>query len=122
VRKPVNGEFTLPAGNYQIFHWTISRKDEKGAAWTLSGYNFPKTAGFEVAADKTAGLEIGEPVQAVLKATENTNRQVAFNLSFVGRQKESIEMLRDGQRPRGPKLMLANADGTLCYTNTFEFG
>jgi hypothetical protein len=31
-------------------------------------------------------------------------------------------MLRDGQRPRGPKLMLATADGTLCYTNTFEFG
>ena len=122
VRKPVNGEFTLPAGHYQIFHWTINRKDEKGAAWTLSGYNFPKNAGFEVAADKTAVLEIGEPVQAVLKATEGTNRQVAFNLSFVGRQKESIEMLRDGQRPRGPKLMLANADGTLCYTNTFEFG
>jgi ribosomal protein S1 len=118
----VNGEFTLPTGNYRIFHWTINRKDEKGAAWTLSGYNFPKTAGFEVTADKTAVLEIGEPVQAVLKATENTNRQVAFSLSFVGRQKESIEMLRDGQRPRGPKLMLANADGTLCYTNTFEFG
>ena len=122
VRQPVNGEFTLPAGNYRIFRWTINRKDEKGAAWTLSGYNFPKTAGFEVAADKTAVLEIGEPVQAVLKATENPNRQVAFNLSFVGQQKESIEMLRDGQRPRGPKLMLANADGTLCYTNTFEFG
>jgi hypothetical protein len=122
VRQPVNGEFTLPAGNYRIFRWTINRKDEKGAAWTLSGYNFPKTAWFEVAADKTAVLEIGEPVQAVLKATENPNRQVAFSLSFVGQQKESIEMLRDGQRPRGPKLMLANADGTLCYTNTFEFG
>jgi len=122
VRKPVNGEFTLPAGHYRIFQWMINRKDEKGAPWTLSGYNFPKTAGFEVAADKTAVLEIGEPVQAELKATENTNRQVAFSLSFVGRQKESITMLRDGQRPRGPKLMLANADGTLCYTNTFEFG
>jgi hypothetical protein len=122
VRQPVNGEFTLPAGHYRIFRWTINRKDEKGVAWTLSGYNFPKTADFEVAADKTAALEIGEPVQATLKATEGTNRQVAFNLSFVGRQKESIEMLRDGQRPRGPKLMLANANGTLCYTNTFEFG
>jgi hypothetical protein len=122
VRKPVNGEFTLPAGSYRIFHWTINRKDAKGAAWTLSGYSFPKTAGFEVAADKPAVLEIGEPVQAVLAATGNTNRQVAFSLRFEGRQKESIEMLRDGQRPGGPKLMLANAAGTLCYTNTFEFG
>ena len=49
--------------------------------------------------------------EGLLKATENTNRQVAFSLSFVGRQKESITMLRDGQRPRGPKLMLANAAG-----------
>ena len=122
VRKPVNGEFTLPAGKYRIFHWTINRQDEKGVAWTLSGYNFPKTAGFEVAAYKTALLEIGEPVQAELKANENTNRVDTFSLSFLGRQKESIEMLRDGQRPRGPKLMLANAAGTVCYTNTFEFG
>ena len=122
VRKPANGEFTLPAGHYRIFRWTINRQDEKGTAWTLSGYNFPQTAGFEVAAGKTAVLEIGEPVQAALKVTESTNRQVAFSLSFVGQQRESIEMLRDGQRPRGPKLMLANADGTLCYTNTFEFG
>ena len=122
VRKPVKGEFTLPAGKYRIFHWTINRQDEKGVAWTLSGYDFPKTAGFEVAADKTAVLDIGEPVQAELKATENTNRLDTFSLSFVGRQKESIEMLRDGQRPRGPKLMMANAAGTVCYTNTFEFG
>jgi hypothetical protein len=122
VRKPVNGEFTLPEGNYRVFHWTINRQDEKGVAWTLSGYNFPKTTGFTVAADKPAALEIGEPVQAMLKAVESTNRQVSFNLQFVGRQKESIEMLRADQRPRGPKLMLANADGTLCYTNTFEFG
>ena len=122
VRQPVNGEFTLPAGQYRIFHWTINRRDEKGVAWTLSGYNFPKTAGFTVAAGKTAVLDIGEPVRAELKATENTNRLDTFSLSFVGRQKESIEMLRDGQRPRGPKLMMASAAGTVCYTNTFEFG
>jgi len=122
VRKPVNGQFTLPTGNYRIFHWTISRKDEKNATWTLSGYDFPTTARFVVAADKTAALEIGEPVQAVLKATEGAKRQIDFSLQFEGRQKESIEMLRDGQRPRGPKLMLASANGSLCSTNSFEFG
>jgi hypothetical protein len=122
VRKPVNGEFTLPAGHYRIVNWKIDRKDEKGAAWTLSGYDFPKTAAFEVAADKAAALEIGEPVQAVLKAKEGARRQVEFSLQFRGRQKESIEMLREGQRPRGPKLMLAGAGGTVCYTNSFEFG
>ena len=122
VRKPANGEFTLPAGKYRIVRWTINRQDEKGAPWTMSGYNFPKTANFEVAAEKTVALDIGEPVQAVLKATNSPTARLRFNLNFVGQQKESIEMLRDGQRPRGPKLMLATADGTLCYTNTFEFG
>ena len=76
VRKPANGEFTLPAGNYRIFRWTINRKDEKGVPWTLSGYSFPDTAAFEVAADKTDALEIGEPVQAVLKADPQPNRQI----------------------------------------------
>ena len=122
VRKPVNGAFTLPTGKYRMVGWKINRQDDKGAAWTLSGYNFPETAGFEVAGGKTAVLDIGEPVQAVLKANEQPNRQLRFDLSFVGHQKESIELLRENQRPRGPKLMLANAAGTLCYTNTFEFG
>jgi hypothetical protein len=122
VRQPTNGEFTLPAGKYRMFHWTINRKDEKGAAWTLSGHNFPDTANFEVTAGNAATLDIGEPVQAMLKANEQTNRQVTFSLNFVGHQKESIEMLRGDQRPAGPKLTLANANGSLCGTATFEFG
>ena len=122
TRKPVNSEFTLPAGKYRMVGWTINRKDDKGAAWELSGYNFPEAAGFEVVTGKTVALEIGEPVQTVLKTTDATNRLVSFNLSFVGQQKETVQILREGQRPRGPKIMLANAAGTLCYTNTFEFG
>ena len=122
VRKPLKGEFTLPSGSYQIHRWTINRKDEKGLPWTMSGNDFPKEFRFMAAADKPAVLEIGEPASAVLKINENTNRVMSFNLQFVGRQKESIELLCDGRNPRGPKLMLANAAGTLCYTNTFEFG
>jgi hypothetical protein len=117
TRKPVNGEFTVPAGKYRPVEWTINRKDEKGAAWTLTGSGFSKTADFDVAADKT-----GEPVQAVLTTTDGPNRQVEFSLRFEGRQKETIQMLRGGERPAGPKLVLAKTDGTTCYTNTFEFG
>jgi hypothetical protein len=123
VRKPLKGEFTLPTGSYQIYRWTINRKDEKGVPWTMSGENFPKEFKFLVAAEKPAALEIGEPVSAVLRINENSsNRVMSFNLDFVGRQKESIQLERNGENPRGPKLMLANADGTMCYTNTFEFG
>jgi hypothetical protein len=122
VRKPVKGEFTMPVGKYRMVRWSINRKDDKDVPWTLSGYNFPDTAVFEVAAGDPPALQIGEPFRAELKANEQPNRQISFSLDFIGQQKESIELLRDGQRPRGPKLMLAAADGTLCYTNTFEFG
>lgn len=123
VRKPIKGEFSLPSGSYQIYRWTINRKDEKGVPWTMSGQDFPKDFRFLAAAEKPAVLEIGEPISAVLRIKENTtNRQMSFSLDFLGRQKESIQMQRNGNDPRGPKLTLANADGTMCYTNTFEFG
>jgi hypothetical protein len=105
-----------------VFRWTINRKDDKGAAWTLSGYNFPKNGGIEVAAEKTALLKIGEPVKAVLTATEAADRQVTFSLQFAGSQDESIEMLRAGQRPQGPKLTLTDSKQALVYTGTFEYG
>jgi hypothetical protein len=123
VRKPVNGEFTLPTGHYRVFHWTINRKDEKGAPWTLSGYNFPeKTAGFEVAADKTALLEIGEPVQACSRQPKApTVRSPSASISWAGKKNPSRCCATGSVRPK-PKLTLTNADGTLCYTNSFEFG
>ena len=122
VRVPANGQLSLPIGHYRMVSWLINRKDEKGASWTLTGSGFPESANFEVAADKTVALEIGEPVTGVLKATESAGRQIEFSLQFEGRQKEAIQMLRGGERPQGPKLILANAQGKECYTNSFEFG
>ena len=122
MRQPTNGGFTLPVGQYRMFHWTINRRDESGAAWTLSGYAFPPAATFDVAADQPATLDIGEPVKAELQASEQSDRQITFSLKFVGHQKESIEMLRDNQRPAGPKLTLANADGSFCGASSFQYG
>jgi hypothetical protein len=122
VRKPVNGQFELPIGNYRIHGWKINRKDDKGGAWTLSGYGFNASADFEVAAAKPTVLDIGEPVRAVLEASETTNNWITFSLRFQGRFGESIEMLRGNERPRGPRLTLTNLDGSFRYTNSFEFG
>jgi hypothetical protein len=122
TRQPVNGQVSLPVGHYQIFRWTINRKDDKGAAWTLSGYSFPRNGGFKVDADKTPLLKIGEPFKAVLGATEAADRQVTFSLQFKGSQDESIELLRAGQRPQGPKLTLTDSKEALVYTGTFEYG
>ena len=121
LRQSAKGEFTLPVGQYRVVSWEIQRKDDKGGNWNLSAYNFPDTNHFEVTASQAVTLDIGEPVKAVL-TSQARGTQTAFDLKFVGKQGESIQFLRDNQRPRGPKLMLANAAGSLCYTNTFEFG
>jgi len=122
VRKPASGQFTLPVGKYQVLSWQINRTDDKGTPWTLSGQSLPREAGFEVAPDKTATVDIGEPIHTVLKFNEQPSRMIRFDLSLMGKQNETIQLLRNGERPKGPKLMLATASGALAYTNSFEFG
>jgi hypothetical protein len=130
VRKPVKGALTLPVGKYRIHQWRIDRKDDKGAAWQLSAYNFNDSANFEVAADKPVSLEVGEPMRAVMEAQEPSPRpgsrdvakQVSFSLRFQGHYGETLEIMKGNQRPRGPRLTLTSLDGTYRYTNTFEFG
>lgn len=130
VRKPAKGAFTLPVGKYRIQEWKIDRKDEKGAAWELSAYNFNDSARFEVKAATPVSLKVGEPMRAVMEAQEPTSRpgireatkQVSFSLSFKGQYGETLQIMKGNQRPRGPRLTLTSLDGTYRYTNTFEFG
>ena len=130
VRKPAKGEFTLPVGQYRIEGWKINRKDDKGAAWELSAYSFNDSARFEVATAKPVSLEIGEPIRLAMEIGEPytppgakavTNQHVV-SLRFVGHYGEMLQIMKDKQRPRGPRLTLASLDGTYRYTNTFEFG
>ena len=117
-------------GKYRIQEWTIDRKDAKGAAWQLMGYNFNESAQFEVAAGKPVSLEIGEPMRATMEAPQPRARpgskasspEVTFSLRFQGRYGETLQVMKGNQRPRGPQLTLTSLDGTYRYTNTFEFG
>jgi hypothetical protein len=54
--------------------------------------------------------------------TERTNNLIAFNLRFRGPLGETVDIQRDGQRPRPPQLTVTNLDASLRYTNSFEFG
>jgi hypothetical protein len=122
TRKPVKGEFTLPVGSYRLEEWTINRKDGRGGNWQISGYGGEEPCSFEAHAAKTANLEIGEPFRMVLKAQDLPNQSVSFSLNFQGRAKETLQVMKDNQRPAGPRLSLASLDGSYHSTNTFEFG
>ena len=120
-RKPENGRFTVPAGRYRIQEWTLKRKDDHGASWSLSGYNLDETSAFEVAAGGRPKVEVGEPIRAVMQANQLTNR-VEFSLRFLGRYNETVQIQKGDQDPPGPRLTLTSLDGSFQQTNKFEFG
>jgi hypothetical protein len=121
TRQPTNGEFTLPTGRHRVNSWTLERKDEKGVLWKLSGSGFSGKAMFDVATNKAASLKIGEPVQTSLTFQE-TKTGGSFDLKLTGTLGETIEVMRGKERARAPKLLVASAEGSLHYTNTFEYG
>ena len=67
-----------------------------------------------------AKLEIEKA--AAPKRMKGPTNEVVFNLRFEGRYGESLQIMKGGQRPPGPRLTLTSLDGTCRYTNTFEFG
>ena len=100
----------MPAGKYRLLSWTINRKDAKGAAWELMGYGSLESSVFAADAAKPITLDVGEPLQASLSASERTN-EVGFTVKFTGRAGESIRFERGNERPPGPKLTLVGLDG-----------
>lgn len=121
VRKPQKGEFKLPVGKYRVQGWEVTRKDDKGAAWKLSGYSFTKAGDFAVAAEEPAKLVVGEPVRAVLQATE-VKSEISFGLRLLGPLGETVDIMRGEERPRAPRIHIASQTGTFRSTNTFEYG
>ena len=121
VRKPAKGEFTLPVGDYRVNAWRIDRKDAKGVAWTMSGQGFGETALFRVQADQITTLNVGEPLQVALTASERKGG-VTFSLKMKGALGESVTLLKGQQQARPPQLLLASQTGTYRATNSFEYG
>lgn len=121
TRKPAKGECSLPVGKYQVYGWTIDRKDQKGANWTLSGSGAGAAGSFEVKADKPTTLNIGEPIIASLTAVES-KVGAAFSLKLKGSLGESVTIQKNHQQDRPPRLLLASVGGSFRATNSFEFG
>jgi len=120
-RKPTNSLFVLPAGDYVVRWWEITRKDAKGSSWTLTAYDDAGALAFEAGAGEAGPLAIGEPLRAVLQASESKNG-IAFSLRVQGPNGESTQILKGADRPRAPQLILASRDGSYRATNSFEYG
>ncbi len=118
---PAAGIVKLPVGEYRIEHWAMERKDGKGHQWQLKGHNFGDKGIFQVSHAQKTELKIGEPLHAKLKVSRNDGRY-SFNQEFKGSLGEGIELLRNGTRPRAPKLHIKNKAGSYERTFNFEYG
>ena len=121
ILEPEHGVGKLPVGKYRINHWEIDRKDEKGSAWVLRGYESREMDDFDVTLDRKAELSIGEPIVCTLEASKR-NSTYSFSQNLKGQLGERIELTRNGSRPQAPKLHIKSKDSTYDRTFSFEYG
>ncbi|MGA2554875.1 MAG: hypothetical protein ABSG04_01195 [Verrucomicrobiota bacterium] len=121
VRQPARGECLLPVGAFRVSQWILSRTNEHGALFKLMGGEFSEAGNFEVAAGKPVSLEIGEPLRAILEATQSSKNEITFALGLQGRLGEWVLMPRPN-RPWPPQLRIASLDGKYVSTNMFSYG
>jgi len=119
--QPEGGEVQVPAGKWRLERWRVTRKDERGATWRMSGEGFPEESAFEVAEGETVNLDVGEPVSATLNVSENSG---AYYLreNLAGSSGERITLTRNGSRPPAPKLRITSEDGSYNRLYVFQHG
>jgi hypothetical protein len=121
TRKPDQGALKLPVGDYRVEDYELKRKDDKNVEWKLTGRGFGKSAEFAVSAEAPARVDVGEPVRAIVDATEEKGR-IQFGLKLRGNLGETVDLMKGNQQPRAPQLLVASARGDYRSTNTFEYG
>jgi len=121
ILEPQQGVGKLPVGKYRINHWEIDRKDEKGSAWVLRGYESREMDDLDVTRDRKAELSIGEPIICTLEASKRDSTY-SFRQSLKGQLGERIELTRNGSRPQAPKLHIKSKDGSYDRSFNFEYG
>jgi len=115
------GTGKLPVGKYRIHHWLIERKDEKDNTWKLKGQHFGDRGLFDVAESGQTNLTVGEPVICTLDVQKRGSRHY-FGQELNGKLDEQIEITRNGNRARAPKLHVKSIDDVYDRTFTFEYG
>ncbi len=120
--KLQDGKGSLPEGNYRIYRWISERKDQKDDLWKLTGSRFHDNNGlFEITENNLATLDIGEPIISTFSVRQ-TGKKYNFSQELKGRLGESINITKNGSRPRGPKLHIKNKNGIYDRSFTFEYG
>lgn len=115
------GSVEAPVGTWLVSEWTSTKKDARGATWTMTGAGFASKGAFAVKKGAAVELALGEPVTAKLTAAKSGSSW-AFTETLHGQLGEKISLLVNGQRPPAPRLRIENEDSSYSRLYTFEYG
>jgi len=112
---------SVPAGNWCLEEWWMSRLGDDGRKWTLKGRNTPRSADVVIRENQSNSIDLGEPVTASLEVTAKKGAY-DFDQKLRGRLGEKIYLDVNGKRAPAPRLLITSADGTYKEELTFKYG
>ncbi|MBN1257693.1 MAG: hypothetical protein JXA52_08310 [Planctomycetes bacterium] len=121
AKKPKDGMVELPAGEYRLYRYEMSRTGVDGKDWQIRQDVAYHEDLFTVKTGETTQLSLGEPFKCVVEA-EKRGKGYDLNLSLKTAKGDDFLYLREGERPPAPKLHIKNEDGTYEHTYPLEYG
>lgn len=136
-------DIKVPAGNYLLTGYTVSRKDGSGAEWWLKTTASINTPIASIAENAVTTLKMGEPFLPrvdfpywSLQNFKSNQKSIQLNMVTEGIGGEEIDeiSLRPNQktdihlsekaanRPKEATYTISNLDGTIVAQGRFEYG
>ena len=111
----------VPAGEYALHSYRVTRRDANGAVWEIERPYARSEKTFQVTADEETRLDGIER----LFATGHVRRRddhYTFSPLMLGSAQEPVALTRNGGRAPLPKLRIRNDEGTYDKAFQFEYG
>jgi len=119
------GKWQVPAGEYIPMQITLAKKDDAGAAWTLSGRPGEKSGMLRVEAGRTLEMGLGGPLAAatdVQKPAPGQPVSIGFALKSAGGVEFAPGATKDGKRQDAPTFKILGENGTVLKADKFSYG
>jgi len=122
--KESGGKWPLPAGDYLAGRVVLSRKDDSGATWSLTGQPGQDTGPIRVEAGKTVAMGLGGLVAAadVSKASRGNPISIGFALKSDGGIEFAPGAMKDGKRQAAPTFKILGENGAVLKADKFSYG
>lgn len=113
----------IPVGRYWVIMNRITKIDDGGRRWTLSGTSGSEPREFEVKAGETLTFEMGPPLKIKTDVVVQDG-EAYMNVSLLGRGGESYSpgAVSGEASPAAPSFKILDAAGKQLAAGKFEYG